>query len=75
MPMYANKSGKSGVQSYENTSDAITIHFKDGWKYVYDATNPGIATVLEMKKLAQAGIGLNSYISRVVKKNFSRRYR
>ncbi|MFW5389327.1 hypothetical protein [Yersinia sp. 2542 StPb PI] len=74
MPAYANKGGDSGVVLYETTADAITVQFKDGWKYVYDATKPGASTVSKMKELAQAGHGLNSYISMVVKKNFSRKY-
>lgn len=75
MQAYANKGGDSGVVFYETTPDAITVQFKDGWKYVYDSTKPGVATVSKMKGLAQAGHGLNSYISSVVKKNFSRKYR
>ncbi|CQH24825.1 hypothetical protein ACX1H2_14635 [Yersinia enterocolitica] len=74
MPAYANKGGNSGVVFYETTPDAITVQFKDGWKYVYDSTKPGASTVSKMKELAQAGHGLNSYISSVVKKNFSRKY-
>lgn len=75
MPAYKNKGGNSGVVYYEITADSITVEFRDGWKYVYDAGNPGAATVAKMKELAQAGQGLNSYISSVVKKNFSRKYR
>lgn len=75
MPAYENKGGNSGVVYYEITADSITVEFRDGWKYVYDADKPGAATVAKMKELAQAGQGLNSYISSVVKKNFSRRYR
>lgn len=75
MPAYANKGGNSGVVSYETTAESITVQFKDGWKYVYDSNKPGAATVAKMKELAQAGHGLNSYISSVVKKNFSDKHR
>lgn len=75
MQVYANKGGNSGVVSYETTADSITVQFKDGSNYVYDAHKPGIAVVNKMKELAQAGHGLNSYISSVVKGNFSNKYR
>lgn len=75
MPAYTNRGGNSGVVAYETTADSITVEFRDGWKYVYDASNPGATTVAHMKVLAQAGQGLNSYISSVVKTRYSRKYR
>lgn len=75
MPAYANRGGNSGVVFYESRLDSITVEFKDGWKYVYDASKPGVATVSKMKELAHSGQGLNSYISRVVKKIFSSKHR
>lgn len=75
MQSYANKGGDSGVVGFEITDDSITVQFRDGWKYVYDNSAPGKSVVAEMKKFALAGQGLNSYISRVVKKSFSRKYR
>lgn len=75
MVAYANRGGDSGVVSYETTADSITVEFRDGWKYVYDANKPGAATVNKMKELAADGHGLNSFISSVVKKYFSRKYR
>ena len=74
MQRYENKGGDSGVVGFEITADSITVQFRDGWKYVYDNSVPGESIVAEMKKLALAGHGLNSYISRVVKKSFSRKY-
>lgn len=59
---------------YETTEKSITVEFKDGWKYVYDDFKPGSATVAAMKELARDGHGLNGYISRVVRANFSRKY-
>lgn len=75
MTIYANKGGNSGVVSYETTANSIIVMFKDGWKYVYDANNPGLTIVTKMIELAHAGHGLNSYISTVVKKNFSSKHR
>ncbi|MBH3130529.1 MULTISPECIES: hypothetical protein [Serratia] len=75
MPVYENKSGGSGVVFYETTEESITVEFRDGWKYVYDSFKPGAEVVARMKELARSGHGLNSYISRVVRANFSRKYR
>lgn len=75
MPAYANKGGDSGVVAFETTADSITVQFRDGWKYVYNSTRPGAPTVSKMKELAQAGHGLNSYISSIVKKNFFTKHR
>lgn len=75
MPVYANRGGDSGVVFYETTADSIIVEFRDGWKYVYGPIKPGAETVVRMKELAQAGHGLNSYISSVVKKNFSSKHR
>ncbi|MCI1679568.1 MAG: hypothetical protein LKK36_11870 [Ewingella americana] len=74
MQPYANKSGKSGIVAYEITADSITVQFRDGWKYVYNTVTPGAAVLAQLKSLAQAGRGLNSYISGTVKKNFSNKY-
>lgn len=75
MPVYANRGGDSGVVFYETTADSIIVEFRGGWKYVYGPIRPGAATVARMKELAQAGHGLNSYISSVVRENFSSKYR
>ena len=75
MQRYANRGGNSGVAGFEITADSITVQFKDGMNYVYDSRRPGAATVAHLKKLAQSGHGLNSYISSVVKSDFSRKYR
>ncbi|HHQ6573137.1 TPA: hypothetical protein ACSTLY_000279 [Serratia fonticola] len=75
MTRYANLGGDSGVVAFEITADSITVEFRDGWKYVYDNSIPGAAVVAQMKIFAQSGRGLNSYISRVVKKSFARKYR
>lgn len=75
MQRYANRGGDSGVVGFEITADAITVQFRDGMNYVYDSYRPGAATVAHLKELALSGHGLNSYISSVVKSNFSRKYR
>lgn len=74
MQPYANKSGKSGIVAYEITADSIIVQFRDDWKYVYNTVTPGAVMLAQLKNLAQAGSGLNSYISSTVKKNFANKY-
>ena len=75
MQRYANKGRDSGVTYFEITADSITVQFKGGMNYVYDSYRPGSGTVAHLKALALSGHGLNSYISSVVKSNYSRKYR
>lgn len=75
MTRYANLGGDSGVVAFEITADSITVEFRDGWKYLYNNAIPGTAVVAQMKTLAQSGRGLNSYITRVVKASYARKYR
>lgn len=62
--------------AYEITQDAIHVAFKSVTQrnYLYNSVRPGAAVVDNMKQLAQQGKGLNSYISRIVKSNFSRKW-
>ena len=76
MTPYKNLSGSSNIESYEMGADSITIKFMSGrWKhYLYSTQKTGSAVVEQMKTLAQQGRGLNSYIGRVVKTNFERKW-
>lgn len=75
MNRYANRGGNSGVTGYETAEGQITVQFSDGSQYLYNSSSPGAAVVTEMQRLAAAGEGLNSYISRVVRKNFAQKLR
>lgn len=75
MERYKNLGGDSGVVGFEIGEDSITVKFSDGWLYLYDSQRPGKAHVEQMKALAVAGRGLNSYISKTIKKNFARKWR
>ncbi|MRS16548.1 hypothetical protein GJV06_16810 [Enterobacteriaceae bacterium RIT691] len=70
MERYANRDGDSGIVAYEVTADSIKVQFSDRKIYVYNSIRPGTAIVNEMKSLATAGRGLNSYINRIVRKNY-----
>lgn len=76
MERYKNLSGQSNVVAYELDQGSISVEFASGAyrTYVYDSNRPGPVMVAELQRLAVAGRGLNSYISSVVKSNFSRKY-
>lgn len=66
MKSYRNKSGKSGVLSYDTGPDWISIQFSGGiYKYSYNRA--GKYHVEKMKILAQNGNGLATYINKYVK--------
>ena len=65
---YKNLAGDSGVLSFEIRADSIIVTFVGGARYLYDRTKPGLHHVSMMKRLAEAGRGLASYIARNVKK-------
>lgn len=75
MPKYRNLSGQSNVSSYEVGPESIEVTFGDGSVYLYTNQSTGYADIAEMKRLAAAGVGLNSFISRVVKKRYARKIR
>jgi len=71
MQRYANKSGRSGIESYEIGRDFIIIEYKDGDRYLYNYEEPAKSDVQIMKELALEGIGLATYISRHVGKRYA----
>ena len=66
MEIYKNLGGTSNVEAYELGSDSITVKFMSGTHqfYLYDHVRPGASHVENMKSLAIAGQGLNSYIGK-----------
>ena len=75
MEQYRNLGGDSGVAAYEIGPDSITVQFKDGAVYLYTNQSAGAASIAEMQRLARSGQGLNSYISRVVRKGYAQKLR
>jgi len=68
MTEYLDLDNDSGIKAYEISSDRISVKFKDTAKiYVYSYTSAGKDNVEHMKKLAQSGDGLNSFINLNVK--------
>ncbi len=64
MQPYRNLSGKSGVSAYEYGDDWIGVQFKRGFTYKYQASKIGTAHISTMKRLADSGAGLATYISK-----------
>ena len=71
MKKYKSKKRDSGVVAYDFEDESIIIQFKDKEKYLYDYNKPGKEHVEAMKRLAEAGDGLSTYINRYVRGNFS----
>jgi hypothetical protein len=71
MIAYKNLGGDSGVSAYNILESSIEVRFRDGMIYLYTYQSAGREMIENMKRLATAGTGLNSYISRTVKKRFS----
>lgn len=72
MEIYRNYGGDSGVKSYLIGTSSITVKFSNG-TYEYTYTSAGAERVEEMKKLARAGKGLNSFINTYVKTLYARK--
>jgi hypothetical protein len=70
---YADRSGASGVFAYALGEGFIDLWFRDGVRYRYDASAPGPEHVAEMRRLAQAGKGLATYVNRHVRTDFARK--
>ena len=75
MERYQNLGGASGIVAYEVGDDFIKVQFRDGAVYLYTDQSAGHAAIEHMKELARAGHGLNSYISRVVRKQYAAKLR
>ena len=75
--IYKNLSGQSGVSAYELLDMGIVIQFSDQSHYTYLSAKVGANHISEMKRLAAAGKGLNSFINctPVVKNGFSQKGR
>ena len=71
MERYRNLSGNSGVVAYATGDDYIDIRFREDGTYRYTYEIPGREDVEEMKRLAQAGRGLSTYISTHVKGRYA----
>ena len=69
---YISRSGRSNIKSvaYDDLETQIIVVFEDGSSYLYTNTSTSPMNIKKMCQLARLGRGLNSFISRVVKKGF-----
>lgn len=76
MPVYRNIDSDSGILRYEYGPDWISVEFERGPQrhYRYTYSSAGSAHVESMKKLADRGDGLNSYINRNVAKLYESKW-
>jgi len=74
MERYKNLSGNSSVVAYEIEEDSITVKFSDSMQYKYSNASAGSQNITQMKNLAILGRGLNSFIMKNVKKNYSSKW-
>ncbi len=74
---YGNLSGKSNIHGYGLLDMGIVVQFNDQSHYTYHSEKVGANHISEMKRLAVAGAGLNSFINctPVVKNGFSQKGR
>ena len=74
MQTYKNLNGDSGVAAYGIGADNIKVEFKDSKTYVYTYSSAGAQKVEDMKKLAQDGSRLNTYINKFAKHDYESKY-
>lgn len=74
MNVYINIGGNSGIHAYEIYDDSISVQFKDGSVYEYSYMSAGKENIEMMKTLAESGQGLNSFIMRNVRTQFSAKH-
>lgn len=75
MERYTNIGGDSSVRAFECATDSIIVEFSDGSAYLYTHASCGQNHCEQMKRLARAGDGLNSYIMRNVRRGYARKLR
>jgi len=73
MRAYGNLSGNSGVKAYQIRDGEIEVEFVNGQAYRYDDASTGSGRVRKMQRLARAGRGLSTYISREVRGDYAKR--
>jgi len=71
MTRYNNNGGDSGISAYEIKEDGIVVQFSTGVKYLYTNASAGTSNIVEMKKLAVRGEGLNSFIMKHARTSYS----
>ena len=63
MSPYQNRGADGGIVAYEYGSDWIRLQFVGGKIYEYSASKIGVANLQTMKRLADAGDGLTTFVN------------
>lgn len=70
---YANIGGNSSVRGYDHGEDWFVVMFSDGSRYLYTLKSTTREALDWMRKYAQEGKGLNSYLMRLQRENYAGR--
>ena len=70
MKEYKNLSNESGILKYEILTNGIRIQWDSDAVYFYSDTSTGADHIVEMKRLAEKGRGLATYINQHVRANY-----
>jgi hypothetical protein len=71
MQRYKNLNGTSGIRAYQIGAGSISVQFSSGHHYLYTDLSAGPANIAEMQRLAAAGCGLSTFISRVIRDGYA----
>ena len=71
MKHYKSIRGDSGIDAYDFDTDSVTVRFTTGASYTYTNESTGRHKIAQMKRLAQEGSGLATFISRHVGGHYS----
>lgn len=71
MENYLNRNGDSGVSQFKIGGTYITVRFDTGGEYTYSYQSAGERNIEQMKILAKAGRGLNTFINKYVKDKYA----
>jgi hypothetical protein len=69
MEDYGDINGKSGILAYETGPDFIRVKFKNDSVYLYTYASADPHSIEQMKSLAAAGEGLNTFINQYLRQN------
>jgi hypothetical protein len=75
MEQYGNLGGNSGINAFEIGNGSIKVEFNDGSIYLYTNASAGSTNITIMHSLAMRGQGLNTFISKTVKKGYASKLR
>ena len=70
MKRYKDYNADSGVVGYESGRDYIRVRFKDRSVYRYTYRSTGAKKIEEMKRLAEEGDGLTTFINQRVREAY-----